>query len=279
MATEREIYVGYLPMRPGDRQFTRFVAVLIVLAGVVAGVLLAHALRPAGTGAWNTSETVTLTGTLRLAPYPHLVTPDGAVLLAEPGKLGTQVRFAGMDAHEIRLTGTLLRRGDWRALEVLSHEPLGANPETTPTLAFASEPLTLRGEILDSKCFFGAMKPGDGLTHKACAILCLRGGIAPLIVGEDETGRKVAAVICSTGGGPIQVSVMALAGEPVLATGRLGTLGPLRVFAVDAAGVLLASERTPRQRPSPSSADGPAGGVAPTEFNYLHTGPTRTVQP
>lgn len=242
MTTERKIYVGYLPMRPGDRRFTRFLVSLFVLVGVASGALIAHSLRPAGTGAWNTSDTVTLSGTLRLAPYPYLVTPDGAVLLAEPGKLGTQARFSGMDAHEVRLTGTLIGRGDWRALEVSSHESLGRSSDITPTLALATESITLRGEILDSKCFLGAMKPGDGLTHKACANLCLRGGIAPLFLGIDESGRTVAAVLCSADGEPIHESVMALAGEPVLATGQLGNLGPLRVFVVDAPGVSLARE-------------------------------------
>ena len=58
----------------------------------------------------------------------------------------------------------------------------------------ASAPLggaTLAGEIIDPKCYFGAMKPGEGKIHKACATLCLRGGIPPMFMTTDEQGRHV----------------------------------------------------------------------------------------
>lgn len=60
------------------------------------------------------------------------------------------------------------------AIEVKSERV--ANEVTTP--------VTLDGELVDSKCYLGTMKPGDGKTHKSCAILCLRGGIPPLFVSK-----------------------------------------------------------------------------------------------
>ena len=239
---EREIYVGYLPMSPRERRFTRTLVALLVLVGLASGAIIAHALRPAGAGAWNTSETITLTGTLRLAPYPHLVTPEGAVLLAEPGKFGPQSRLASLNALEVRLTGTLLTRGSWRALEITSHESLGVTAASPSSLSLAPEAVTLRGEILDSKCFLGAMKPGDGLTHKACAILCLRGGIAPLFVGQDASGRTYAAVLCTPDLTPISDTMISLAGEPIVAMGQIGSVGPLPVFVVSESSIAPARD-------------------------------------
>jgi hypothetical protein len=46
-------------------------------------------------------------------------------------------------------------------------------------------PVALSGEIIDPKCHGGAMKPGDGKAHKACATLCLRGGIPPVFLASN----------------------------------------------------------------------------------------------
>jgi len=46
---------------------------------------------------------------------------------------------------------------------------------------------SLSGEIVDPKCFFGAMKPGYGKIHKSCAIRCLSGGIPPVLVSDTKT--------------------------------------------------------------------------------------------
>lgn len=47
--------------------------------------------------------------------------------------------------------------------------------------------LILEGEIVDPKCFFGAMKPGEGKIHRSCAIRCLSGGIPPMFAAADGT--------------------------------------------------------------------------------------------
>jgi len=39
----------------------------------------------------------------------------------------------------------------------------------------------LFGEIIDPKCYFGAMNPGQGKTHLSCAARCISGGIMPLL--------------------------------------------------------------------------------------------------
>ena len=46
--------------------------------------------------------------------------------------------------------------------------------------------ITLRGEIIDSKCYLGAMKPSTRKVHRACAIRCLSGGIPPLFLVYTE---------------------------------------------------------------------------------------------
>ena len=43
----------------------------------------------------------------------------------------------------------------------------------------------LSGEICDGKCYLGIMRPGVGLAHKACANLCVKGGVPPVLVLEQ----------------------------------------------------------------------------------------------
>ena len=84
------------------------------------------------------------------------------------------------------LRGTLIWRGGHTLLELLP-ESLQAAP--APALAeervAALGRRTLRGEIVDSKCFLGVMKPGTGKLHRACAVRCLSGGIPPALRTAD----------------------------------------------------------------------------------------------
>jgi hypothetical protein len=81
--------------------------------------------------------------------------------------------------------------------------------------------VTLRGEIVDSKCFLGVMVPGEGKTHKDCASLCLRGGIPPAFVVRDREGRTALMLLVSESGGSLagHEAAVRLAAEPIELTG------------------------------------------------------------
>src|SRR5690349_19376703 len=70
------------------------------------------------------------------------------------------------------------------------------------------EPVSLRGEIVDSKCFLGAMRPGNGKTHKACAMLCIAGGVPPMFVTRDSAGREEYYLLAGPDGGPAPSDVV-----------------------------------------------------------------------
>jgi hypothetical protein len=48
----------------------------------------------------------------------------------------------------------------------------------------------VKGEIVDPKCFFGVMKPGEGKPHKDCAIRCILGGMPPVLKVMDNEGKQ-----------------------------------------------------------------------------------------
>ena len=47
---------------------------------------------------------------------------------------------------------------------------------------------TLRGEIVDIKCYLGVMKPAHGKPHRSCAARCISGGIPPVLMVKDRDG-------------------------------------------------------------------------------------------
>jgi hypothetical protein len=96
----------------------------------------------------------------------------------------------------------------------------------------------LRGEIVDFKCFLGAMKPGDGKGHKACATLCIRGGIPPMLVTSDEVGNRTYYLLRDAGGGPCGEEILPVVGELVDVEGALSRVADLMVLSVRASDVL-----------------------------------------
>lgn len=95
----------------------------------------------------------------------------------------------------------------------------------------------LQGETLDSKCYLGAMKPGDGKGHQACAMLCIRGGIPPMLFALAPDGQPDFWLILNHEGAPINDEMIALAGGPVTARGRLGRIADLKVRFVEPDGL------------------------------------------
>ncbi|MGE6744243.1 hypothetical protein ACQKGC_28815, partial [Allorhizobium pseudoryzae] len=89
----------------------------------------------------------------------------------------------------MELRGSVLRRGAIQMLVVEGRgQPLDASSGLDPAM---HEPLgrwRIAGEICDGKCYAGAMRPGSGLAHKACANLCLIGEIPAVFVTVDPVG-------------------------------------------------------------------------------------------
>jgi hypothetical protein len=123
-----------------------------------------------------------ITGTLIADPYPMIVTDNDrhTVVLSGGGKRGVQAEARSLDGKHVRATGFGVKRGDRDLLLV-------GNLELTPGDAVppVREPQgiwRLTGEICDGKCSLGVMRPGDKPAHKACANVCLLGGVPPVFI-------------------------------------------------------------------------------------------------
>lgn len=195
MTGASEFYAGYLRVPPGQRRWLRLVVPTLLWGLCCVAALVGLTFPNAGAGTWDTSETLVVEGVLTLEPYPVLRDDQGgaAVLLVEVGKTPLREGIDGLHGVHVRAEGFALERDGLRMLELLPGEDglRATGNRDRVTQSIADESLgrqTLRGEIVDSKCYAGAMKPGTGLTHRACATLCILQGIPPILLVETESG-------------------------------------------------------------------------------------------
>src|SRR5262249_16655238 len=147
-----------------------------------AGV--AYLQRDPGTGHWVVDSVQTFNGIAYTLPYAMIRVPaerpgdpPRTLLLVEEGKFGALPRVEQLVQGQaggvaVRVTGTILHRdGRWmlelvegeKGMRRLTAEEQGKLPPLgRPTPVVLAEHITLKGEIIDPKCYLGAMKPGGG---------------------------------------------------------------------------------------------------------------------
>jgi hypothetical protein len=243
-----EFFIGYAPPLPA--RLSTFITRLVT-AGA-AGVALAAAAIAAGHvrlegGTFEFGRVRTSTGTIVTQPYPALVEdadPAGAPgadrpwrLLVAAGKHGADALVRGLDGARVTIEGTRIERSGMRMLEVRagSIARAGDAPSRAPVAEAVVDggAVTLRGEIVDSKCFLGVMTPGDGRTHSACASLCLRGGIPPALLVRDRVGPPALYLLEDATGASLSAAAAGVAGEPVEVRGVIGRRGSWRILRTD----------------------------------------------
>jgi hypothetical protein len=234
-----EFYVGYLPLSTGYLRFIRIAVPSLLWIMVAAAAAIALLQRSPGTALWDQGQPIERTGILRERPYPHIITPDKAIFLVEQGKHGAQERSGGKDGLTVRVKGWGLERDGRDIIELVPEsDAIVAVPAGSTVVSASPEPPThtvIRGEIVDYKCYLGAMKPGDGKAHKACAILCMSGGIPAVLVSQTEAGPTY-TVLADASGTAVGPDIIELAGEPVEVEGTLVRAGSLSILQVTRVG-------------------------------------------
>jgi hypothetical protein len=211
-----EFYIGYQPRAPlATGRFLFRVTLVLLLAAGACALLLVSSLERFDPGEFAYQDFHPYRGVLTLHPYPRL---DGYWLVA-PGKHALPPPLA---AGPVELQGALIANPQERMLEVLpgSVRATGAVPPA-PRAATDGGIFSLTGEVVDTKCFFGVMKPGRGNVHRACAELCLRGGIPAGLLVRAANGEARVVLLASEEGRSLARELAPLAGYRVTVQGRL----------------------------------------------------------
>ena len=233
-----EFYVGYLPKAPASlaRWVKRAVAMLAV-AGLGAGALLISGQPPFAACKFEFGVLREYTGVIEEWPYPILRTPGESFLLVSPGKHGLAERVKGLQGRSVHLQGSLIDRGSDHMLEVppesLSEVPRLSLPSAAATVSLG--PVTLRGEIADTKCYLGVMNPGEGKVHRDCAVRCISGGAPPALIARDAAGETRVLLLTGSDGRALNREVLPFVAEPVEIQGELVRAGDHLVLKADPA--------------------------------------------
>ncbi len=252
-----DFFIGWDANLPGvDRRFLLGAGVALIGAGMAAAAGLAAVQDAPGPGTWDQGDVRDFVGRLIARPYPAVqvlaqVDLDGAVrengalprasLLGCLGKCGVVPRLEAAQAAAenglIAVRGTLIQRGEHTMVSVVDGpnwvRPANLDQRTINDLTGAGGlgqsaagaqdvgAAVLRGEILDTKCYFGAMRPSSGKVHKACAALCIKSGLPPAFYARNAVGRERVFLLTGPDGGPLHDEILPFVADPVRAEGRI----------------------------------------------------------
>ncbi|MEX3017553.1 hypothetical protein [Gymnodinialimonas hymeniacidonis] len=243
---DEPFFVGYLPCPPGLRLFL-LAASLVLFAGAgLLGYAIASTQDDPGDGRLRFDfGPQTVIGVLEMTPSPVLhvtqgtdAIPEGhTLMLSGQGKNGAVDRAQALEGQLVQATGILLQRGGLDMLQLNGGNNFRAADDQSviPDIP-EPEPLgrwEITGEICDGKCEAGAMRPGRGISHRACANLCLLGGVPPVFVTTQPIEGEEFLLIAGEGDETTPPALLDYVGLYVTLEGDVSRHGDLLVLTVD----------------------------------------------
>ena len=240
---QKVFFVFYFKLPASLRRFLLQVSALFLVGFVGMGFLLGVTQDDPGRAGYVGNQT--LTGILEVHPYPLLRVTEGnanieagrSLMLTGGGKSGIMSRAAPLSGELVRVSGVLLKRGDLDMLQVRGgSRGISAAEGDSPPVSPTTESLgrwRVFGEICDGKCLAGAMNPGRGIAHKACANLCLVGGIPPVFVSTRPIEGSEYFLLASSDGNELPLSAYDYVASFIQLEGDLERRGNLLILKVD----------------------------------------------
>lgn len=234
-----EFYIGWMPKAPEGfaKQVRKTLFVLFPLA-LIVGLVLASFQKKFSTANFEFGKSTELKGIYFNSPMPMLKVLNGkdiwgntsytTIPLVGYGKHGAETAIMELEKEknvsfnnkELTLKGTLLYSDGKTLLQVSKEEDpvINIGKDADVSLMQGQTELgiqTIKGEIIDPKCYFGVMKPGEGKVHRDCAIRCILGGIPPVLKVMNEKGEKNYYLLVGPNGEKMNEAVQDYVAEPV----------------------------------------------------------------
>lgn len=244
-------YVGYLPTPKQIALFSAVGAAVMIGLAIGAGAALLATQRDPGPGRFRYDLGYqTVTGVLEPGPYPILRLPPDenhpepwSIALSGGGKRGVQDLANELGNVQVDAGGTLIIHNGTMLLQVGGKVRL--RPAEDPSVLEGFTPAevedlgthTLKGEVVDSKCYIGAMRPGRDKAHMGCANLCLIGGVPPGFVTTAPDGTESWFLLADKDGQPLMEMVRRYVSLNVALTGDVERRDDMLIFKVDQSSV------------------------------------------
>jgi hypothetical protein len=231
-----EFYIGWQTKAPASfAKHVKKVVLFLFPVALLVAYLLSASQKKFSTANFEFGKLTEVKGIYFNEPVPLLKISDGkggfiTIPLVGYGKHGAETAILDyekannilLNKKELTLKGTLLYSDGKTLMQIdknenpvisISNHP----PDSSKVLPSGKEIgwTSIRGEIIDPKCFFGVMKPGEGKVHKDCAIRCILGGIPPVLKVQNEKGENNYYLIVGPNGEKMNEAVKNFVAEPV----------------------------------------------------------------
>ncbi|MEL7003229.1 MAG: hypothetical protein AAFN93_10915 [Bacteroidota bacterium] len=245
MKDEKEFYIGYMPNAPKSFSSRNKVVVIFILVLIpIVTFLLVSGQKGFPNSQFEFGNLVELEGVLFKEPIPILKVKTGedafgkdiyqSIMLINFLKYGADELLKGyeekisnpLNQTKVKVKGTLIYYNGVTLLELTDQENalIDYGPIDGPALSQTNNVLgnaELSGEIVDPKCFFGVMKPGEGKPHKSCAIRCIAGGIPPVLMVKNDQGHANYIILKGANGEYINQQILPYVANPIKLSGNL----------------------------------------------------------
>lgn len=245
MKDNKEFYIGYMPNAPKSfSSRNKLVVVFILLLIPLITFLLVSNQKGFTNSQFEFGNLVELEGVLYKEPIPILKVKTGqdangedlyqSIMLINFLKFGADQLLDDYEEKiakplsqtRVKVKGTLIYYDGVTLLELTDQENalIDYGPITGPAPVQVNDQLgsiELSGEIVDPKCFFGVMKPGNGKPHKSCAIRCIAGGIPPILMVKNENGDANYVILKGAQGQEINRQIIPFVADPINVKGNL----------------------------------------------------------
>ncbi len=234
-----DFYIGWMSKAPSSftSHIKKVLLALLVLV-IVTGVLLAVSQKKFSTANFEFGTLTKVEGIYFSNPIPCIKAINGkdifgnysyiTIPLLGFGKMGAESiintfekeKNISLNQKEVTLKGTLLYNDGKLLMQIDENDQpfvhIGNNAEE-PLLPVQENlgTMQVKGEIVDPKCYFGVMKPGQGKPHKDCAIRCILGGIPPVLRVSNNNGKSNYYIIVGSNGEKMNEAVKGFIAEPV----------------------------------------------------------------
>ena len=238
MTDKNDFYIGWMPEAP--HSFVKYVKrSLIVLAVLVlsAGIILSLQQKKFSTASFEYGQLTSVTGIYQSFPVPSIKVATEAdisgkkawltIPLTGYGKFGAEGTIAALEKERnlvfdkklVTFKGALLYSDGKTLLQIdKNDDPLvsiSSPPRDTEHAITELGTIDLTGEVIDPKCYFGVMKPGQGKPHKDCAVRCIAGGMSPVFFVRNEKGEANYYLILDADGKKMNEKLKDIIAEPV----------------------------------------------------------------
>ena len=246
MKKNNEFYIGYADKvgQGTKKAVKRFVVVVITLL-VLGAFSFSFFQESAVNSSFDFGDPTKVSGIYHESPYPML-----RVALAENefkeivllgfGKSGAnpfldQIREkeGNLSGKELTIEGQLIYYNGKTLLEIDDSQKIQISGKGSVTNSKNMRHISITGEIIDPKCYFGVMKPGYGKIHRSCAALCISGGIPPVLVSKDQNGTETYFLLTDLKGNPIHKDIVPYIGQPCKLSGEVKMIGDWNILQVD----------------------------------------------